>query len=164
MALATSGTDDDPRALGGSVASTQRYSIDRPRVIEELIGEELVVISFKTGKYHGIRGTGVAIWRLLDAGHSVREVVDQIARHFSVDERSTQRIAAFVGELEAQELIVPTARDAPESDPAARGLSGTQFSDPQLETRDDLQDHLALDPIHDVDEYGWPRPKTTVQA
>jgi hypothetical protein len=30
------------------------------------------------------------------------------------------------------------------------------FQAPELETRDDLKDHLALDPIHDVDEDGWP--------
>ncbi len=37
--------------------------------------------------------------------------------------------------------------------------SKTPFQIPVLDVYSDMQDLLLLDPIHDVDETGWPTPK-----
>jgi hypothetical protein len=38
----------------------------------------------------------------------------------------------------------------------AAPAAGAVFAPPRLEVFDDLQDLFLVDPIHDVDEAGWP--------
>lgn len=138
-----------------------RFEICRPHVVDELMGDEFVVINFDTGKYHGIRGIGVDVWRLLDAGYALDETVAWCTRQYSeVGAGSAGAIARFVLELEQQALIAlrnPNA-PAPVLEVAAR-VESPRFALPVLDTRDDLQDYLTLDPIHDVDERGWPNAR-----
>ena len=137
-----------------------RYAVDRPQVVEELIADELVIVSFRTGRYHGVRGSGVIIWQLLEAGHSVAEIVAQVSQRFTgLDGENEQQIAHFVDALEEQALIVRAIREPEATNTAHFSEEKPPFSKPELESRADLQDHLLLDPIHDVDEYGWPNPK-----
>jgi len=156
-----SGGDDAARA--SESVRERRYDIARPQVLDELIDDELVVINFDTGKYHGIRGGGVDIWRLLEAGHSVLETTEWLARHYTgVDAGATRAIEAFVWELEDQRLIVCRAESAhlPQLSEHVDVLEQRRaFVVPELDSRDDLQDYLALDPIHDVDERGWPNAR-----
>jgi hypothetical protein len=143
----------------------RRYRVGRPDVADERIAEEVVVIHFGTGTYHGIRGGGVAVWQLLDAGLSLAELLAELAvRHSGVDAEAARAVLAFVVALERQQLIVseaePRSVGAAAASPAAIGAASAgprlAFASPELETRDDLRDFLVLDPIHDVDERGWP--------
>lgn len=134
----------------------KRYRVARPRVADEFIGSEVVVINFDSGTYHGIRGSGVVVWQLLDAGWSIGELLDELARrHTGVNAAAQAVVIQMIAELEAQQLIVPC------SDASAAALTATEeqpspFVPPELDTRDDLRDFLLLDPVHDVDEQGWP--------
>jgi Coenzyme PQQ synthesis protein D (PqqD) len=136
-----------------------RYELDAARVAAELVNDELVAIDFSTGKYHGIRGSGVVVWHLLETGFSPREIVEHLTHRVAgTDERAAQTVVAFVSELEAQGLVVRSTRAAPTL------ISNEEtwpepFAAPMLDTRDDLQDYLVLDPIHDVDERGWPNAR-----
>ncbi len=64
---------------------------------------------------------------------------------------------AFLGksaaDLKANDLIRDTGEGAGAfSPPAIQGA----FAPPRLQRYTDMQDLLLLDPIHDVDEVGWP--------
>jgi hypothetical protein len=138
----------------------RRYAILRPKVVDELMGDELVIINFDTGKYHGIRGVGVEVWHLLEAGLSVAELGAELSRRYrGIDDGARLAVGRFIAELERQRLIVSQAEGAPGPihSPSEHDHDTTRaFAFPELDTRDDLQDYLALDPIHDVDERGWP--------
>jgi len=166
----------DVQAASGASDLARRYRVDRPVVADEFIAGELVVIHFDTGTYHGIRGSGVGVWQLLDAGLSLGELLAELAvRHSGVDAAAVAAVLEFVAGLERQRLIVPcadagsieVASGASRSGASRSGVSGSgvsgsgvsqgaPFVAPELDTRDDLRDFLVLDPIHDVDERGWP--------
>ena len=67
-------------------------------------------------------------------------------------------VEAFLGQLEAESLIAP---GMPAVAPPATSVSAPSkipFELPQLEKYEDLQDIILLDPVHMVDDAGWPHP------
>jgi hypothetical protein len=67
----------------------------------------------------------------------------------------------LVEELVAESLIVPlSSAPTPASGKTPAPVEpGTPFVPPVLERYTDMQELLFLDPIHDVDESGWPHRK-----
>ena len=74
---------------------------------------------------------------------------------------ATEAVSGLLEELTTASLIVP----APETNsngagPAANGAGPAkpqaQYAAPKLSTYTDMQELLLLDPIHEVDESGWP--------
>ena len=68
---------------------------------------------------------------------------------------------AFVAELLARKLVIETERASPADGAATepRSVDRAAFVPPALTIYEDMADLLLLDPIHDVDEAGWPMPK-----
>ena len=69
-------------------------------------------------------------------------------------------MASIVDELSRHELIVrrraANGNAAAPSPPASNGGSASADVEPQLSSYTDMQELLLLDPIHEVDESGWP--------
>jgi hypothetical protein len=105
-----------------------------------------------------LRGSAPAIWSTLAAGASFGDIVRRLERAY---EAPTGEIAAavegFLQELERERLIAAadgSPSPPPELVPEERG----PFEPPQLEKYEDLQDIILLDPVHMVDDRGWPHP------
>lgn len=118
---------------------------------------EIIVINLVTGAYFSLRGAAADAWDLLIAGLSTSAVATQLADRYAVPaDGVTGDIAAFARELLAEGLVVPGGQapvDAPTLDTGAPALA---YTAPRLEKFDDLEELLLLDPIHEVDEAGWP--------
>jgi hypothetical protein len=57
------------------------------------------------------------------------------------------------------EVIAIDLATAVTKSPAANGsVEKTPFEPPRLERYNDMNDYFLLDPIHEVDTAGWPRP------
>jgi hypothetical protein len=139
-----------------------RFRVNQPAVIHQTIEGETVIIHLERGLYYSLDATGAEVWQRLAAGRSTAEVSDGIAaRHPAERDAVAPAVASLVDRLVGEELIVPLDVAAAPSDAAvevadpepARG----PFRPPRLERFDDLQDLLLLDPIHAVDETGWPQ-------
>ena len=65
------------------------------------------------------------------------------------------------GHQVARENGVSASDVPPDAVPPAAEPSATRraFAEPRVETFSDLQDLFLVDPIHDVDEAGWPHAK-----
>jgi len=70
-------------------------------------------------------------------------------------------VAFFVGELLKHNLVVESNGTLSGAEDQMTWLSGTRqpFSAPVLNAYTDMEELLLLDPIHDVDQAGWPMPK-----
>ncbi len=82
-------------------------------------------------------------------------------RHNGNAEEVRSSVLSLIDELVAESLIVP-AKDAPvgaSSEPLGTAGPEAPFVLPVLERYTDMQELLLLDPIHDVDESGWPHRK-----
>ncbi len=132
-----------------------------PAVSSETFDTEVVIVNFDTGTYHSVQGTGVEVWRRIEQGATAEELEAALAaRYEGGREAISAAVAEFTGQLLALGLVVgdgdggaPAARD--DVTAAAEKLP---FVAPTLNTFTDMQELLWLDPIHEVDEAGWPVP------
>jgi hypothetical protein len=62
---------------------------------------------------------------------------------------------AFVAELAAEELVVA----APAAEAASETAAPAPYAKPELNKYTDMQQLLLADPLHEVEEAGWPRTK-----
>jgi predicted transcriptional regulator len=133
-----------------SVVSAVRARINSPKVIHQIFETEVVIVNLETGNYYSVTNSGIQIWQQLDAGISFEEII----QHFPGVEQ--QQVGAFLAELEREELIVSDQnRETRSSSSTPAGFSKGL---PRLEKFTDMRDLLLVDPIHELDESGWPKP------
>ena len=135
------------------------FRLNQPNVVGEEFEGEVVAVNLESGVYFSLVGSGADIWKRLTLGAAdVDTLVATLTRTYDcsgVEVRGD--VAQFLAELADRDLIV--AQDAP---PAAAVSDTVDLTDPRpyeaprVEAFNDLQDILLLDPIHDVDEAGWP--------
>jgi Coenzyme PQQ synthesis protein D (PqqD) len=136
------------------------YRINSPNVVLEVFEDEVVLVNLDIGAYYSAEGAGGRIVSLLHEGTSGDDLVRVVLAEFEGPPEAIEgSVVAFLGRLKDEGLIV----EAPvESAAAPRAAQATMrpFQEPVLEKYTDLRDLLLLDPIHDVDQTGWPALKT----
>jgi hypothetical protein len=139
-----------------------RFRVNSPKVVHETIDGEVVIIHLDTGCYYSLDGVGAVIWDRLDHGASLGETGAWLGQQYPANQLEAEStVARLVGELQTENLIV--ALNGPTASPNGRVESGAPlpvaFQSPVLHKHTDMQDLLLLDPIHEVDETGWPSIK-----
>jgi hypothetical protein len=144
-----------------------KYRIKTPEVVYETIEGETVIVNLENGLYYSLRNqTGVDAWTLLEAGMDFPAMSASLAQHYAQDEQVvSSALRDFIILLQQEGLIEVDQRthDSPVVSLAMplKTHDGV-FEPPSIERFSDMQDLLLLDPIHDVDEAGWPNlPKTS---
>ena len=138
-----------------------RYRLNEPQVIAETVAGETIVVNLGSGHYFSLQGTAVEIWNALLGGAPVPTVVAGLeSRYDAADGEIEAAVSRFVEELTGAELIVPaTGGDgsAPAQPPVLDADASQQpWAAPTLSVFTDMQDIILLDPVHEVDERGWP--------
>jgi len=140
----------------------QRFRVNTPKVVHETIDGEVIIIHLDTGCYYSLDGTGAAVWDRLDHGASLGEISEWLGQTYpdSVPQ-ALSAVAQLAAELQSEDLIAasdaaPAARNG-KPEPAV--TLPPAFVVPVLHKHTDMQDLLLLDPIHEVDETGWPSVK-----
>jgi hypothetical protein len=138
------------------------FQVNSPNVIHEIIDGEVVLINLETGSYYSIDSVGAVVWDYIGQGLSSSQIVEAIASQYNSEPAAIdQGIQQLFVQLQAEQLIVPTEPPQLNGHPppinvAANGQDAPQFEAPVLHKYTDMEDLLLLDPIHDVDETGWP--------
>lgn len=133
--------------------------INAPNVVSEVFGHEVVVVNLESGCYFSLLGSAPTIWKALERGAiRIDQLIETMIQAYDCNNKECRsEIAGFLNQLLEQQLIVladpAEVRNTSDSlSTAGRSL----FEPPVLEVFTDLQDILLLDPIHDVDDAGWP--------
>ena len=129
------------------------YRINSPKVIHQIFDTEVVIVNLESGNYYSISGSGIEVWRRLEAGSSSRHIVDD----FSAAGAPAEKLESFIGELVREQLIMAREEQTPSAGHAKQAASGL-FRPPVLEKFTDMREMLLVDPIHELDESGWPKP------
>ncbi len=138
--------------------SEPRFRIG-PEIVHEAVDGEVIAIDLADGSYYSLAGSGPAIWELLGQGVSESEIGAALAGRFEAEEAEiAAAVAALLAQLRENGLIVSEEGTAAEPPPAAGSGEKTPFEPPRLERYNDMKDYFLLDPIHEVDTAGWPRP------
>jgi hypothetical protein len=141
------------------------FQINTPAVVSEIIDGEAVIMNLKSGNYYSTEEVGSLLWSGIEQGMTYRQLLDHLTRAFgTVPKDLAAAIDPFIDELITHELV----REAPAESACALSdqvalpqVNGTrEFRAPVLNVYPDMKDLLMLDPIHDVDEAGWPTPKS----
>jgi hypothetical protein len=132
------------------------YRVPEGSIVHEVIDRELILINLLTGTYYSANESGAFLWKLLLQGASQAELVGLAATRFGVPaDTMGQQVQAFLEHLKKEELIVES--EAPAGAPAPPPAGATSaYQPPRLIVFSDMQELLVLDPIHEVNEHGWP--------
>lgn len=145
----------------------ENYRPNTPNVIHEIINGEAVMINLEKGYYYSLDPTGSAIWQLLDQGMTVSQIVIVLQQQYAGSQTMFETgIHDFFLQLQTENLIVSYERPERSKDVIEQSAAGTNsdgmgqnqaaFVAPMLHKYTDIEDLLLLDPIHEVDETGWP--------
>lgn len=149
------------------MSGVRRFKIDSPRVVYESFENEVVIIHFESGNYYSLEKAGADIWNFIDKGAPADEIVKAMALRYEAPlDEIEDAVSNLMTELQEEGLIIPAEieeiRDvqeqevSPETSPETERLS---FESPMLQRYTDMREMLLLDPIHEVDEAGWPTAK-----
>ena len=132
----------------------QGFTINRS-VNHERLDDEVIAIDLQTGVYFALDDAAADCWSVAASGGGVEAMVAFIAHRYGVAaEAITPDIEAFVAQLLEAGLLVPA--DAGQAPDLSFGPSLRPYAPPILARYDDLDTLLLIDPIHEVDEAGWP--------
>lgn len=138
------------------------FRINTPRVVHQTIDGETIIIDFDSGAYFSADGVGAVIWERIAQNASVNDIVHALTQRYAGDHTDIKKVVKqFLIELQRESLIAPLdgAPSAPRAAPAMPDpnlAARPAFQAPSLYKYTDMQDLLLLDPIHEVDEQGWP--------
>jgi hypothetical protein len=126
------------------------YQLSR-RVAADLFEGEYIIANLDTGLYYSLQGAGIYLLNNLPCVHP-DQVIEKFAAAFSDQkEQIEQDLKSIWNQLENEMIVVPTDGGQVKSD-----LEIPLNYEPSSFNRyADMQDLLALDPIHEVDEEGW---------
>lgn len=139
------------------------YKINSPSVINETIEGESVIINLNSGMYYSLDNIGAIIWDAIENRHPITDIAAFLSFHYQVDAGEVKAtIYDLVNQLLIEELIIEVPGDDEGISPSPLAFAGNHpetFEKPVLYKFGDMQDLLLLDPIHEVDEAGWPYSK-----
>jgi hypothetical protein len=134
-----------------------------PWITHERLDDEVMAINLETGAYYALDDVAADVWTLVADGRSLDDAASVIAARYAVDEAATRAdLGTLIDDLAQERLLVEgTAEPPPTGDPAVLPPlgEGRTYAAPTLNKYDDLEELLRLDPVHEVDDIGWPVPR-----
>ena len=134
-----------------TIHAEKSYTIASPDIVWQCFEDELILIHLGTGVYYSVTPGGAAIWRLMEAGYTPAGIVSHVENG-----PAGEQILSFWQRLLEEGLIAPAPDGARAAAPQVELPPASELAEPSLAAYKDMQDLFLLDPIHDVDEAGWP--------
>ena len=136
-----------------------QFKINNGPVVFENYNNEVVVVNLDSGAYYSLVGACSQLWNLILANHTV----EQISTHFIAtlegdSELITSELHLTLKQLKEAGLIIEnlSAEPSPAISATESVIEKKPFNGFEMTVYTDMQDLLLLDPIHDVDDSGWP--------
>lgn len=141
---------------------TAVFALRAPDIVHETIDGETVIIDLANGAYYRLETAAAWAWQTLAAGATAAELCANLAERFEAPAGEIQQaVAGFLAALGEFNLIAIVERAPGEPPPAAAPRMRAAFPGLAVHRFTDLQELLFLDPVHEVDESGWPAQAPT---
>ena len=143
------------------------FEVNEPNVICETIDDETVIINLSSGSYYSLKQSGSAIWYGIQRLWCMADIAAVVRATLDVGSANIEaEIGALIDRLLEEDLIRTSSTGAvPVS--VGRDLGGfasKTFSPPTLDKFTDMEGMLLIDPVHDVDDEGWPQAEARQHA
>ena len=133
----------------------RRFRSNSPPVVHETVEGETIIVNLDTGSYYDLNHLGGCIFESLNGGITTAELAGLIALTYELDPAdATRTIDAFAALLVEEQLLEPAPNGLPAGPVQPELPPG--YAEPVLNKYTDMQGLLLLDPVHEVDEAGWP--------
>ena len=132
----------------------ETFKINDSKIISETLEGETILINLETGHYYSLNKTATIVWEKIQSKASMVS----IAGFFKGHEKD---ISEFIESLVTGGLIIK-ANDSIASvngSSTAGAIFDGDYIVPVMTKYDDMKEMLLADPIHDVDNAGWPKLK-----
>ena len=142
---------------------TDQFQVNTPNIIHEIIEGEAIIINMEKGHYYSLRSTGAEIWDCIVRGMSIGEIVYKLSEQYEGEGKDIKTaVDNLIFELHGEDMIIPAAAEdggetsLQENTKTINKTKTPKFEFPLLEKYTDMEELLLLDPIHEVDQTGWP--------
>lgn len=143
------------------------FKIKTPNVVFETYENEVVLINLDNGNYYSISGSAAEIFSLIVQERSKAGILTGVINNYDGNNKEiVSSVEKFLEYLLNEGLIIREEKDIDTIPPQEKETiqknsnpEKSQFESPVLNRYTDMQDLLLLDPVHEVDETGWPNPK-----
>jgi len=112
------------------------------KIVSELFEDEAVVVNLVNGSYYSFRSAALEIWKMAEAGYNREQIISAC--------ENQDACKPFLDYLLTEALAM--IDDIPALVPSENKIQGI----PEYSKYEDMKDLLLLDPIHEVDQSGWP--------
>ena len=130
-------------------------------VASKVIDGEAIIINLANGVYYSIDKVGAMIWDLLQAGHTLEQVIGAVTARYDVTREQAESDAReLVGELVQENLVSPSENGNSASPETSNdGNDRLPYDSPKLNIYRDMGDLLALDPpVPGLGDTPWKDP------
>jgi hypothetical protein len=142
------------------------YIINSDNVISEIIDGEAMIINLDNGFYFSMEQVGTHIWEAIEQGASFDQIAAGVKRRYYGDPQTIDiGVRQLIDQLLAEGLITPVNQPPAETDHEqavpnqSEVPANMEYIEPSLNKYTDMEDLLLLDPVHQVDDTGWPDKK-----
>jgi hypothetical protein len=137
-----------------------RFCLNANNFVFDVIDGEVLAIRSDSGAYYSMRGGAATAWCALLSGHPVNQLAGPVADHHGADPSIVgPELDRFAADLLGEALL--TLKEGEDMETGDLQLPEETrmrpWEAPTFEIYTDMQDLLLFDPIHEVDNSGWPR-------
>jgi hypothetical protein len=137
-----------------------RFCLNANNVVFDVIDGEVLAIRSDSGAYYSMRGGAATAWCALLSGRPVDHLAGPVAEHHGADPAIVApELNRFAADLLGESLLI--LREGEQLEMGDLQLPEETrmrpWEAPTFEIYTDMQDLLLFDPIHEVDNSGWPR-------
>jgi hypothetical protein len=136
------------------------FRINSPPVVAETLDGEATIVDLDSGTYYALNESGTFVWEELSRGADQESIPSAFAARYGIESSEAgTAVEELMAELLERNLIAGVENGtAPTSDGSAATAerNGVPYSPPKLSAYTDMQELLLLDPVHEVDDAGWP--------
>jgi hypothetical protein len=153
------------------MAPSDRFKINSSKIVHDTIDGEVIIINFDTGIYYSLNAVCKEVWSCLERNLIFGEILKELGTKYQGDPEDIKKeTAQLLEDLEKEELIV--LNNSGENKNLERenlviepnnGTEKPKFMKPVFRKYTDMKEMLLLDPIHEVDETGWPATKNPIK-
>lgn len=135
-----------------------RYVINSPMVITDDMDGEIIILNTESGKYFSTEKTGAIIWEMFSNCYTINEVTSSFSNLFPTKGKEIKNdIDALLLQLKNEGLLKVSNVEKPQK---AIDLNiFKEYNTPSIIAYSDMEKLLLMDPVHEVENMGWPNVK-----
>lgn len=138
-----------------------RLRPNEKEVAAKVLDGEAIMINLTSGAYYSMDEVGGLIWEMIDARHSLGEIVAAVIARYDVSSEPVQRdVQRLAAQLVDENLVMVSDDEAPlGASEAPEPQQKLPYTSPNLNIYRDMADLLAIDPpTPELQEIVWKEP------